>query len=218
MCANLLLCFFIGIGAFEIPAQTPRDLSIWEPEIKAFEASDRTNPPPQGAILFVGSSSIRIWKTLAQDFPGHQVINRGFGGSKIADSTAFADRIIVPYHPSMVALYAGDNDLAAGNTPAQVVADYRAFVRKIRAKLPDATIAFISIKPSPSRWHLHDKMQAANHQIASMKGNKLIFIDVYSAMLGADGKPRPELFLPDGLHMNAAGYRLWTSIIEPRLK
>jgi len=117
-----------GSSLTELRAQTNANISKWEGEIKAFEASDRTNPPPKQAILFVGSSSIRKWQTLAKDFPGKVVINRGFGGSEIADSTALADRIIFPYQPKMIVFYAGDNDLANGKNVEQVVADFQTFV------------------------------------------------------------------------------------------
>ena len=201
----------------ELPAQAQTRVAKWEPEIQVFEATDRTNPPPQNGILFIGSSSFRLWKTLAQDFPGKPVINRGFGGSEIADSTAFAERILFPYHPRMIVLYAGDNDLAGGKSPERVVADYRAFVSTVRAHLPDARIAFLSIKPSPSRWRLKDRIEEVNHQIAAMKDRGLVFIDIYPHMLDADGKPRTELFLADGLHPNAKAYQLWASVIAPYL-
>ncbi|HEX4645882.1 MAG TPA: SGNH/GDSL hydrolase family protein, partial [Verrucomicrobiae bacterium] len=170
------------------------------------------------AILFVGSSTIRFWKTLAQDFPDLKVINRGFGGSHLSDSTFFADRIVIPYQPKTIFLYAGDNDLAAGKTPEQVFADYQAFVQKIRAQLPETRIVYLSIKPSPSRWHLKDQIQTANHLISGLKGDRLMFIDTYSPMLNQDGQPRADLFQKDNLHMNAEGYKLWTSLIKPHLK
>ena len=201
----------------ELPAQTATNASRWEPEIQAFEACDRTNPPPRDGILFVGSSSFRLWKSMAQDFPGKPVINRGFGGSEISDSTAFAARIIFPYHPSMIVLYAGDNDLASGKSPQQVVSDYRSFVRTIRAQLPDTRICFLSIKPSPSRWRLKEQINQVNREIAAMKDKDLLFIDIYSPMLGPDGNPRSDLFMPDGLHPNAKAYHLWASLIAPYL-
>ena len=205
-------------GLIELRAQTTASTSKWEPEIKAFEASDRKNPPPKHAILFVGSSSIRKWQTLAKDFPGKEVINRGFGGSEIADSTAFAERIIFPYEPRMIVFYAGDNDLANGKSVEQVVADYETFVRTVHAKLPQTRIAFISIKPCPLRWKLIEKVKMVNERIAAMKGDKLVYIDVYSHMLGADGKPPADLFLADGLHPSAKCYQLWASLIGPYLE
>src|ERR1700722_7316573 len=152
---KILALLFAGL-AFSLTttfAEIPPQRAVWEPEIHAFEMHDQTNPPPQNAVLFVGSSTIRKWTTLAKDFPGVQVINRGFGGSRIADSTALAERIIFPYEPRTIVFYAGDNDLAEGRTPEQVAADYQAFVQTVRARLPETRIAFISIKPSPIRWH-----------------------------------------------------------------
>jgi lysophospholipase L1-like esterase len=185
------------------PAENP-----FEKEIQTIEAADRTNPPSRGAILFVGSSSIRKWTTLSQDFSGLKVINRGFGGSQIADSTFFADRIIVPYGPKLIVIFAGDNDLAVGKTPERVFTDYQEFVRKIHERLPETRILYISIKPSPSRWKLKDEQIAANQKIAAIKDPLLDFVDVYPAMLGPDGKPRSEFFVKDGLHLSEAGYAL----------
>jgi lysophospholipase L1-like esterase len=218
-CLCLLLLLAVALApvlAGPVPA-VQHSMAKWEKEIRAFEASDRTNPPVKHGILFIGSSSIRLWKTLAKDFPGEPVINRGFGGSRIADSTALADRIIFPYEPRTIVFYAGDNDIAQGHTPEQVAADYKAFVDAVRSKLPGVRIAFISIKPSPLRWNLRDKIESANNQIAAMKGDGLVFIDSYNAMLGADGKPRAEMFTSDHLHMNAAGYRLWTELVKAQL-
>ena len=212
-----MLCLLLALGFSDAPAANQHGTAKWEPEIRAFEAADRTNPPPKNAILFVGSSSIRLWKTLARDFPGARVINRGFGGSRIADSTALAERIVFPYEPRTIVFYAGDNDLAEGRSPEQVAADYQAFVETVRARLPETRIAFISIKPSPLRWHLREKIESANQQIAAMKGDGLVFIDSYRAMLGADGKPREEMFTADRLHMNDKGYRLWTELVKAQL-
>jgi lysophospholipase L1-like esterase len=212
-----VLCAPLLLGATQPPAASRTGPAKWEPEIKAFEASDRTNAPPKHAILFIGSSSIRLWKTLAKDFPGDPVINRGFGGSCIADATAFADRIVFPYEPRTIVFYAGDNDLAQGRTPERVAADYQTFVQTVHARLPDTRIAFLSIKPSPLRWHLRDKIESANRQIAAMKGDGLVYIDDYQAMLGADGQPRPEMFRPDHLHLNDKGYALWARLVKTRL-
>ncbi len=192
----------------------------WEKEIAAFEATDRAQPPPTNAILFVGSSSIRLWKTLARDFQKWPVINRGFGGSEMADSLHFADRIVLPYRPRQVVVYAGDNDLANGKSPERVFADYRAFVEEIRKHLPGIRIAYVAIKPSPSRWGLEAEIRTANRLIAeySRSDKRLEFIDIFTPMLDSQGRPREELFLPDKLHVNADGYELWTKLIQPHLK
>jgi len=209
-----------GLAGQTLRAQNKPDSSKWESEIKAFEAADKTNPPPHGAVLFIGSSSIRQWKTLAEDFQEYKVINRGFGGSQIIDSVAFVDRIVIPYKPRMILLYAGDNDIAAGRSPEQVLADFKAFTRKVRPSLSETKVAFISIKPSPSRWEFAEKIKAANRLIEDFckQDERLIYVDVFNPMLGADGKPRPELFVEDRLHLNHKGYALWTAMIRPRLK
>ena len=189
-------------------------------EIEAFERADKTNPPPQNAILFVGSSSIRLWKTLAEDFADLTVINRGFGGSQVADSVRYADRIVLPYRPKVVVLYAGDNDLAAGKSPQQVLADFEAFSGKVHAALPDTPVLYLSIKPSVARWHLIDKIREANRLIEQYAGGtqgKVVYVDVFTPLLTPDGQPRPDLLIADGLHLNAEGYKLWTPIVRKEL-
>jgi lysophospholipase L1-like esterase len=191
----------------------------WEKAIEAFERQDKEKPPPQHAILFAGSSSIRRWD-LPKYFPDMDVINRGFGGSEIADSLHFAPRIILKHRPRIVVFYAGDNDIAAGKNPNRVFADFEAFVKAVHGELPKTRIAFVSIKPSILRWGLWDKMRKANSLIEAYckQHDRLVYIDVAGPMLGDDGKPRPELFVTDGLHLNDKGYRLWASLIKPQLK
>lgn len=191
----------------------------WEKEITAFEASDRTNSPPRNALLFIGSSSIRMWKSLATDFPRQQVINRGFGGSQIIDSVYYADRIVFPYRPRKIVIYAGGNDINAGKTPEQVFADYQLFVETVRRKLPRTDIAYISIAPNPARWAQIERVRAANHLIREYAARKarLSFIDVHARMLNEKGEPREGIFLPDRLHMNEKGYQIWKQIIGPAL-
>jgi lysophospholipase L1-like esterase len=188
----------------------------FEKEIRAFETADQKQMPPADATLFVGSSSIRIWTTLKTDFPEFPTINRGFGGSLIADSTLYADRIIVPYHPKRIVFYAGDNDIAAGHSPERVLADFQAFVHKVREQLPTTPIYYLAIKPSILRWKLIDKIREANRLITTdiATDPTLHFVDVFTPMLGEDGKPRKELFRPDGLHMVRPGYELWVSILK----
>lgn len=199
--------------------ETNHNFAQWEREIAAFEQSDRTNPPPKGAILFLGSSTIRFWTTLAADFPHHQVINRGFGGSEIADSTHFADRIVFPYEPRVIFFRAGGNDLANGKSPTQVFADFEAFVKTIHAKLPATDIYFMAWNSTPSRWQQHDQEQAMNEMVAAFarKTPHVKYVDVYALSLGPDGKPRPELFRPDRLHFNAEGYKLLADKVRPYL-
>jgi lysophospholipase L1-like esterase len=206
-------------SAQTLRARTDSGVQEWETEIAAFEASDKTTPPPKEAILFVGSSSIRLWQSLAHDFPEHKVINRGFGGSHLADCALLVDRVVIPYRPKMVLLYAGDNDIAEGKTPEEVFADFKTFVEKVHVALPKSRIAYISIKPSITRWQLLDNIKATNRLIEgyAQKKKNLMFIDVFTPMLSPDREPRKELFVSDGLHLNAAGYELWASIIRPYL-
>lgn len=213
MLACLLLVLVPGFAC----AQTQAPHVQWNTAIAAFEAADRTNPPPQGAVLFIGSSSIEHWKSVAADFPEAKVINRGFGGSELSDSTYFADRIVKPYRPRAVVLYAGDNDLYDGHTPQQVRDDFTAFVQKVRSFDPGAAIAFVSIKPSMSRKALLPKIEQANELVRAYAATQqdVTYIDTFTPMLGADGQPQPKWFIEDGLHMNRTGYELWISILKP---
>jgi lysophospholipase L1-like esterase len=192
----------------------------WDKDIAAFEAQDRTNPPPKGAILFIGSSSIRLWKTLAEDLPEHKVINRGFGGSQIADSVHFVDRMVVPYQPKQIVMYAGGNDINGGKTPEQVASDFKAFVAKVHTKLPDTKIAYISIAPNPARWAQVERVKAANGLVREFTATdkRLSFIDVFPHMLGKDGMPLPAIFVDDRLHMNEKGYAIWKRVVGAALK
>jgi len=201
-------------------AQRPdTTVSPWEEEIRQFERADSLRPPPQGAILFVGSSSIRMWETLQQDFPGYQVINRGFGGSELGDALRFADRIILPYRPRVVIIYAGDNDLANGKAAEQIFSDFKQLVLLIHQHLPDARIGYISIKPSLARWTLVGKMKQTNKLIRaySFQDRRVAYLDIFTPMLGKDGTPTKELLAPDGLHLSKEGYALWKKVVEPFL-
>ncbi|MBI1311246.1 hypothetical protein GC176_08055 [bacterium] len=190
----------------------------WEATIQKFEQQDETNPPPKNHILFVGSSSIRRWK-LDKSFPDLQPINRGFGGSEIADSIDFADRLILKHQPRVVVLYAGDNDLAKGKSPERVTADFEEFVATIHKALPETKIVFIAVKPSLARWKLIEKIREANAAVKAIceQNDRLEFVDVDAPMLGDDGTPRPELFLKDGLHMTEAGYEIWANLVRPHI-
>ena len=225
----VLFLVWLGVAWFapiSLPAQPAPALSAattnaapFEKEILAFEAADKTNPPPVGAALFIGSSSIRLWTTLADDFPKHRVINRGFGGSQIIDSVRYAKRIVLPYKPRLVVLYAGGNDINAGKTPEQVAADYRAFVKIVHDALPNTHIAYISIAPNPARWEQVDRVRAANALIEAHTRTDewLTFINVFPKMLGEDGQPLPEIYVADRLHMNPKGYEIWRGIVGPVL-
>jgi lysophospholipase L1-like esterase len=192
----------------------------FEREILAFEASDRTNQAPAGAILFIGSSSIRLWKSLAKDLPDYRVINRGFGGSQIEDSIRYADRIIFPYSPSTIVLYAGGNDINSGKSGETVFADFQRFVSTVHTKLPKTKIAYISVAPNPARWHQIERIRRANELIEgyAKTDSRLSFINAYEHMLGPDGLPKPDIFVADRLHMNTNGYAIWTRVVGEHLK
>ena len=210
----LVAALMLALWAATVMAQEAEDR--WEPSIRAFEEKDRANPPPEGGFVFVGSSTIAGWN-LAKRFPDLPTINRGFGGSQMADAARYADRIVIPYRPRAVVLYSGDNDVAAGKSPYQVTADFRAFLAKVRAALPDTPVVFIPIKPSIARWKLVDRMRRANTLISRViqRDEHCVYADIDWALLGPDGKPRPELFKEDGLHLNEDGYALWSSLLRP---
>ncbi len=188
----------------------------FEADIQQFEAADAKNPPLQGGIVFVGSSSIVRWKTLSTDFPGYNVINRGFGGSQLSDSVRYANRIVIPYKPVMVVLFAGTNDIAGGKSGETVFEDYKHFVSEVQAALPKTVIAYISISPAPSRWSKLDEMKKANRLIAGYVATHqgLLFVNTFPEMLGKNGGPRPELFVQDQLHLSPLGYAIWVRAVK----
>ncbi|HLX94057.1 MAG TPA: GDSL-type esterase/lipase family protein [Puia sp.] len=190
-------------------------------DILAFKKQDSLHPPQGNAILFVGSSSFTKWTDVQNYFPGFLIINRGFGGSSLPDLIRYANDVIISYHPRQVVIYCGDNDLAASDTvsSATVVSRFKALFALIRLQLPGEPIAFISIKPSPSRAKLMPKMAEANRAIKQfLAGQKnTAFIDVYHLMLDKDGKPIDEIFVGDKLHMNSKGYAIWQKAIKPFL-
>jgi len=187
----------------------------WQSEIAGFSAVDKLAPPPTGAVLFVGSSSIRLWHTLASDFPELPTINRGFGGSEIADSVYFAEQLVGPYRPTAIVMYAGGNDLAAGKSPAQVRDDFGAFVSRARHWGGAVPFAYLSIKPNLSRRTQLQQIRKANALIRACADERRVdFLDIHGLMLGADGEADPRWFDVDGLHLNAEGYALWTGVVR----
>ena len=220
MKSSLLLGLLLAVAAITArPARaqgTNHNFAQWEKEISAFERSDATNPPPQGACLFIGSSGIRFWKTLAQDFPDQKVINRGFGGSEIVDSTHFAERIVFPCAPRLIFLRAGGNDLWAGKPVTEVYQDFQNFVTKVQSRLPNTEIVFISLSPSLARWKQHGSEMAVNALVQTwIQGRPhLHYINDYDMALRPDGTPRPELYVADKLHFNAEGYQLLAATVR----
>jgi lysophospholipase L1-like esterase len=213
---NILL-YILLIGGINVCgwSQLP-----FQEDIDKFVKADSISMPPTGAVLFVGSSSIVQWENLEKDFPSHKVINRGFGGSSLKDVIQFKDKIIFPYKPAQVVIYCGENDIASGVPATEVFSRFKDLYSSIRAKLPKASIVFVSMKPSPSRIQFHSEVQKGNKLISDfLKMQKRTrYVDVFTPMLDGEGKPRAELFKSDRLHMNEQGYAIWKQKLEPILK
>lgn len=212
----LLVCCFIGISQ-GVSQETE---NAFEKDIRAFEKADEENMPEPGGILFVGSSSIRAWYTLSEDFSKYPVINRGFGGSQIEDVIHFFDRVVAKYQPSQIVLYSGDNDIAVGKSSERVFSDFKEFAGMVKEKLPGTELIVLSIKPSTLRWSMYPDMEAVNKKMKyyAQRHQGVEFVDVSSDMLTADGVPDESLLLDDGIHMTPEGYEIWTNILEPYLK
>ncbi len=209
-----------GVVAAAPAVQSPTARQ-WDDAFAAFAADDAIHPHPPGGVLFVGSSSIRLWSDLEDQFATRPVvIKRGFGGSQLSDCVKNLSRLVLRYRPRTVLVYAGDNDLAAGIAPSEVLRRFAAFVDGVHATLPATRIAYISIKPSPARARLLPQIRSANaliHDYAENEDN-VDYIDVFTPMLDADGGARRELFRKDALHLNAAGYALWKRVIAPHVR
>jgi lysophospholipase L1-like esterase len=214
---RMMLLVLLGM-LVAVPMAAQEVFLRFEKDVAAFEAADRKNPPPKGQIVFIGSSSIVDWD-VSRYFPDLRIINRGLWGSALADAVRLVDRLVVPYQPRIVVVYAGDNDIDAGMTTEDVAVQFERFVRTVHLKLPQTRIVYIGIKPSPQRWATIDRMRAANLLIRAFctRDDRVAFIDVDPAMLGWDEKPRTELYADDGLHLSPQGYQLWTMLLRPFL-
>ena len=197
-------------------ASKPDPATKWESQVQAHEKATADSPPQEGGILFIGSSTIRMWKTLAEDFAPQKVVGRGVGGCQVSDMVYYAERLVLPMKPRQIVFYAGDNDIQSRKTPEQVLADYQAFVAKVRKALPQTIIHFIAIKPSPSRTKVWPEAKKANDLVRKWceATPSLGYIDTAASLLDAEGNPRPEFFLKDMLHMNPQGYEQWIPIIK----
>lgn len=197
----------------------PTGFDKWEDEISKIEAREKANPPAPGGIVFAGSSSIRLWK-LDEAFPGLPVVNAGFGGSVVADSTHFAPRIVIPLKPKVIVFYAGDNDSANGLPAKQIADDFTGFADLIQSSLPGCRILYIPIKPSIQRAKLWPLQSDANSRIRTFCESRpatLEYLDFATPLLTADGKTQPELYQKDGLHLSPAGYAIWNKLLRPKL-
>jgi len=215
---TLKSCLLIGylLTALTCIGQTNR----FESEIKKFEETDQQTPPLKDAVLFTGSSSIRLWADIQRYFPGKTVLQRGFGGSQLSDVRYFADRVIVRYQPKQVVLYAGENDVAAGQTARQIYARFVDLFHYVRKNVPHARFTFISLKPSPSRRKFRSVVDETNRLIKRYLSHRrnTDFVDIVPGMLQADGEPRGELFKGDSLHMTPKGYEIWGEVVRPYVK
>ena len=214
---RLLLAITLALAS-PAAAQPARGPERFAPEIEAFAAADRAQPPPPCGFLFVGSSSIRFWRTLAVDMAPIPIINRGFGGSTVADVDALFDKVVTPYRPRAIIFYAGENDLSAGKTPAQIVADFARFMDLKTRALGQTPVWFISLKPSKQRWAQLAQQGEVNDAVKAHAARRhdLHYIDIVSTMIEG-GKPK-EIFIGDGLHMTPEGYVLWTNVIRPAVE
>lgn len=209
-----LFLFLAAISAFGQQNNHP-----FASEIEAFEQADAKQMPPTNGILFVGSSSVRMWKSLEEDFPDKNVINRGFGGSTFADLLYYFDRLVLPYQPRQIFVYEGDNDTWTGVSMSKIFDQFKTFVTRVHQQMPETEIVFISIKPSPSRKKVFDEMHRANMLIKSyaLLHDKVKYVDVFHPMLTESGAIKSDIFIEDNLHMNAKGYDIWQKIIRPYL-
>lgn len=217
---NFLFAILFLSGIFWCPCVFAQQQEPYHDEIQAFKKQDSLKPPPKNGIVFIGSSSLRKWTDLEKTFADYHAINRGFGGSTLTDAIYYEHDLVDPYQPKQVVIYSGENDIAYGNVTAQMVLNrFKTLFKLIRDKQPLLPVAFISIKPSPSRAQFQPIMIEANQLIKNFlqKERKTVFIDVYKKMLNEQGQMRPELFGPDMLHMNAMGYQIWTDAIRPHL-
>jgi lysophospholipase L1-like esterase len=218
---SITLLAALVLGELQPPAQaqrTPKPPKDWEAKIVALEKKDDVENPPRNGIVFVGSSSIRKWD-LAKSFPDLPAINRGFGGSRIADTGKHLQRLVLKHRPQIMVFYAGDNDINDGVSIKQVVCDFCCVHCEVRKHLPQTRLVFIAIKPSIKRWELYPQMAEANRRIKSIadKDPRIDFVDIANPMLGENGRPRQELFAKDDLHLSEAGYELWTRLLRPFL-
>lgn len=217
----MVVAFFLALPAARGQAdekKVAKGPERWEKTIAKFEAGDKERTPEKGGILFVGSSTIVRWD-LEKSFSGKQALNRGFGGSTVVDVLHYFDRVVTAYAPKTIVFYSGDNDIASGKAPEEVIGDYGELVKRIHSALPEARVILLGIKPSIARWNLWEKMQVVNAALSKLaeEDGQVEYVDTAPSLLGADGKPRAELFQEDGLHLSEAGYAAWQPLVEAKL-
>lgn len=204
-CLLLWLCLGVSWVGY---SQQP-----YENEIIAFEKQDAATPPIKGQVMLYGSSTLRLWATYQADLRGYGVVNRGFGGSQMEHAVAYFERVVVPHQPAWLLVYEGDNDLSAGKTPERVMTDFKELVRLVKAKSPQTKVAIYTVKPSVARENLLPQQQQLNalfRQYARKNRRRVYYLDTFTPLLSTEGKPRLDLVIADKLHLNAAGYAIWT--------
>lgn len=213
--------FLLCILSASIAASAQTTVPPFRKEIDAFKKKDSAQMPAKNSILFVGSSSFTKWTDVQDYFPGYPILNRGFGGSSLPDLIRYVDEVIIPYGPKQIVIYCGENDVAGSDTiaPQTVLQRFQQLFSLIRNKLPMVPIAFVSLKPSVSRWKLEWKMVETNKLIKEFlrQQSNTSFINIHDAMLNPDGTVMTDIFIADNLHMNAKGYKIWQPIIQPYL-
>ncbi len=212
-----LLFSFLFTWASKLTAQDP---ARFQAEIEELGRIERPFQPGDQIILFTGSSSIRMWSNVQDEFPGHKIINTGFGGSHMSDLLFYADELILKYAPAKVFIYEGDNDIAAKKRPSGILKTAKELISKIEENLQDVEIVMISAKPSLARWSMKNNYRRFNRKLERLAGKKpnMGFVNVWDIMLDESGNPRKDIFLEDGLHMNQAGYQLWAEAVKGHLK
>jgi lysophospholipase L1-like esterase len=188
-------------------------------KVAEYEAEDRAHPPPKGALLFAGDSQFYRWKTIHEDLKGYTLINRGIDSFQLEHLIQYADRLVLPYEPRLIVLHVGGNDVHTGKSPERVLADFKTLVAKIRVKYPKVPIVFSSLTPGPGRWDEAPQRIATNRALRDYIATQpdLRFIDLWTAMLTSDGKPREDLWVADRVHPNHAGYLLRVELTRPFL-
>jgi lysophospholipase L1-like esterase len=217
---SLLVSASAGSAAVSSTNSTANNpLGRFEGEVRKYELIDRRTPPPPHPVLFTGSSSVRLWTNLVSDFPNRPVLNRGFGGSEMSDLVAYFDRLVLPYHPALVVVYEGDNDLAAGKPVDEVYTEFLKFLQRVRIALPGTPVALMAAKPSPSRqqWMANQRDLNARLEALARSSPGVFFIDTFHPLLDATGVPIPEYYQDDKLHLTPAGYAVWQRVVETAL-
>ena len=215
----LLLVFWVIFNLAGFAQNTNNPEAVWEKSILQFEKQDSVSFPKTDGILFLGSSSFTIWRDVQNNFPGKNIINRGFGGSQMSDVLYFKERLILPYHPKQLVIYEGENDIAAGEKPDSILSELNRLVKWTRKQIPGIRICVVSMKPSPRRWELKETMLEMNNclkQFAS-ENKDVSFVNIWDVLLGSDGKPVKENYLDDTLHLNSNGYKIWQKALAPFL-